>query len=469
MMKKIFVSLAGFFFFFCFSYKANAYLRLPDIFSHNMILQQNQKIHFAGYAEPGQRIKVVVSWNKDTVKAVTRYDAKWSVDFITPVAGGPYEIIVIGDKTITITNILIGEVWLCSGQSNMEFNAAWHYNNYKEEIINANHPEIRFFHIQKKSAPYPQEDVRGKWEVCTPETVGSFSGVGYFFGRTIYENLHQAVGLIESCWGASPVATWTPEEVYKNNQRLAASAAKMLQRPWSPVKPAMAFNAMIAPITNFSIAGVIWYQGEANTKNASTYQEAFSDLIHSWRNLWEKQFPFYFVQISPFKYSTPYGAAVVREAQLKTYRRIPNTGMVVVTDITIDTGNIHPKNKQEVGKRLANWALSKTYDKAGINYSGPLYRSMEIKGNKIVIHFDFAKDGLMKKGNELTHFMIAGEDHEFVAASAQIHDSTIIVYSSKVKHPLAVRMGLTNMAIPNLFNTAGLPASPFRTNDWELK
>ena len=468
-MNKVFISLPCFFFFFCFSYKANAFLRLPDIFSDNMVLQQNQKIHFAGYAEPGQRIKVIASWNKDTVKAVTLYNAKWSVDLTTPAAGGPYEITVIGDKTITIKNLLIGEVWLCSGQSNMEFNAAWHYNNYREEIKNANHPEIRFFHIQKKSAPYPQEEVRGKWEICTPETVGSFSGVAYFFGRTIYESLHQPVGLIESCWGASPVATWTPQEVYKNNQRLTASAAKITQRPWSPVKPARAFNAMIAPITDFSIAGVIWYQGEANTKNSSTYQQAFSGLIRSWRNLWEKQFPFYFVQISPFKCATPYGGAMIREAQLKTYRQTVNTGMVVVTDITIDTSNIHPKNKQEVGRRLANWALAKTYHSEVINYSGPLYRSMKIKGNKIVIYFDFAADGLMKKGDELTHFIIAGKDHQFVPAMAKIQDSTVIVFSPKVKRPVAVRMGFKNTAIPNLFNTAGLPASPFRTDDWEVK
>jgi sialate O-acetylesterase len=351
----------------------------------------------------------------------------------------------------------------------MEFNAEWHYDNYTEEIKNADHPEIRFFHIQKKAAPYPQEEVRGKWEVCSPETVGSFSGVGYFFGRTIYENLHRPVGLIESCWGASPVATWTPEEVYKNNQRLTASAAKIPQGRWSPVKPARAFNAMIAPIIDFSIAGVIWYQGEANTKYWSTYQEAFSDLIHSWRNLWKKQFPFYFVQISPFKYATPYGGAMVREAQLETYRQVANTGMVVVTDITTDTNNIHPKNKQEVGKRLAKWALANTYHEEGINFSGPLYRTMEIKGNKIVIHFDFAKDGLLKKGDELTHFIIAGDDHQFVPAVAKIHDSTVIVYSPKVKHPVAVRMGFTNTAIPRLFNTAGFPASPFRTDDWEVK
>lgn len=465
-MKKIFISLAVSFFFCCFYYPAEAYLRLPDIFSDNMVIQQIEKIPFYGFAEPGQKIKIIASWNGDTLKAVTSFDAKWSVELQTPKAGGPYEITVIGDKTITIHNILIGEVWLCSGQSNMEFNADWGYNNHQEEVKNANHPEIRFFHIQKISASYPQQEVRGKWEVCTPESMHSFSGVGYFFGRTIQENLHQPIGLIESCWGATPVETWTPVEIYKNSKLLAASAALLPAGKWGPVKPALAFNAMIAPITDFSIAGAIWYQGEANTKNPLTYKEAFSNMIQSWRDLWKKQFPFYFVQISPFNYRNPHVGALVREAQLKTYRQVPNTGMVVVTDITGDTNNIHPKNKQDVGKRLAAWALAKTYFKEDINYSGPLYRSMEIKGNKIIIHFDFAKEGLMKKGDELTYFTIAGDDQKFVPAIAKITDSTVVVHSPKVKRPVAVRMGFTNTAIPNLFNKAGLPASPFRTDDW---
>jgi sialate O-acetylesterase len=468
-MIKVFISIATSFFFCCFYYSADAYIRLPDIFSDNMVMQQNEKIHIYGFAEPGQKIKVVASWNGDTLKTVTRYDAKWSVELQTPAAGGPYEITVIGDRTITIHNILIGEVWLCSGQSNMEFNADWGYNNHREEVKNAHHSEIRFFHIRKIAAPYPQQEVSGKWEVCTPESMHSFSGVGYFFGRTIQESLHQPVGLIESCWGATPVETWTPVEIYKNNEQLAASAAKLSVGKWGPVKPALAYNAMISPITHFSIAGVIWYQGEANTKNPSTYEEAFSAMIRSWRHLWKNQFPFYFVQISPFNYRNDYGGALVREAQLQTYRLVPNTGMVVVTDITGDTNNIHPKNKQDVGKRLAAWALAKTYGKKDIDYSGPLYRSMKIKGNKIIIHFDFAKDGLMKKGNELTHFIIAGKDQQFVPAIAKIQDSTVVVYSPKVKHPAAVRMGFTNTAIPDLFNKAGLPASPFRTDDWEVK
>lgn len=467
-MKKLFTTATVLLFCF-FSLPTDAYLRLPDIFSDNMVLQQEAKISFNGFADPGQKIKVIASWNNDTLTTTVLSNAKWTVDLQTPKAGGPYEITIIGDTTITIHNILVGEVWLCSGQSNMEFSADWHLNNYQQEIKNANHPEIRFFHIQRLTAPYPQQEVRGKWQVCTPETMHSFSAAAYFFGRTLNDQLHQPVGLIESCWGGTPVETWTPVEVFKQHESLALSATKLKPSAGWPIRPAIAYNAMIAPLANFSIAGTIWYQGESNTTNASTYQQTFSDMIDSWRNLWQKNFPFYFVQIAPFTYGKNEDAALVREAQLQTYRHVPNTGIVVVTDITGDTTDIHPKNKQDVGKRLADWALANTYGKENISFSGPLYRSLEIKNDKAIIHFDFAKNGLIKKGGELTHFLIAGPDHHFFPAMAKIQDSTVIVFSPHVQHPVAVRMGFTNTAIPNLFNKEGLPASPFRTDDWEDK
>jgi sialate O-acetylesterase len=297
----------------------------------------------------------------------------------------------------------------------------------------------------------------------------SFSAAGYFFGRDINKNIHQPIGLIESCWGGTPVQSWTPIEVFNNSEKLAVSAAMLTPVPWCPVRPAVTFNAMIAPITGFPIKGAIWYQGETNTTNPDTYEETFSAMIHSWRELWKEDFPFYFVQIAPFNYGAGDKGALVREQQLQTYRQVPKTGMVVISDITGDTNNIHPKDKINVGKRLAGWALANTYGNENIQYSGPLYRSVEVKGNKAVVYFDFAKDGLIKKGNQLTDFMIAGDDHHFVPAKATIEDSTVVVSSPEVQHPTAVRMGFTNTSIPNLFNKAGLPASPFRTDDWEVK
>lgn len=466
-MKKAFFFLPALLFFFIS--KTDAYLRLPDIFSDNMVLQQQATIQFHGWANPGQKISVIVGWNSDTLKATTISNASWTVNLQTPTAGGPYQITVIGDTTITIQNVLIGDNWVCSGQSNMEFSADWHKDYYQKEVENANHPAIRFFHIQKITAPYPQQEVRGRWEVCSPATMHSFSTAAYFFGRTINESIHQPIGLIESCWGGTPVEAWTPIEVFNNNQKLAISAAILTPGGGWPVIPSVAYNAMIAPVTNFAIKGAIWYQGETNTANPDTYSETFGDMIYAWRRLWKNDFPFYFVQIAPFKYGAGNKGALVREQQLMTYRNVPNTGMVVVSDITGDTNDIHPVNKIDVGKRLAGWALANTYGKKDIVYSGPLYRSMEVKGNKAIVHFDFAKDGLIKKGNALTDFMIAGDDKKFYPATALIQDSEVIVSSPSVQNPKAVRMGFTNTAIPNLFNKAGLPASPFRTDDWEVK
>ena len=466
-MKKTYGLLASIAFSF-FYFSADAYLRLPDIFSDNMVLQQQTTIHFYGWSGPNQKISVIASWNADTLKTSTLSDAVWTVELKTPKAGGPYTITVVGDSTITIQNILIGDNWICTGQSNMEFSADWHKDYYKKEVADANHPEIRFFHIWNISAPYPQQEVRGKWEVCTPETMHTFSAAGYFFGRTINENMHEPVGLIESCWGGTPVEAWTPIEVFNRSERLAVSAAKLTPVPWCPVRPAVTYNAMIAPITVFPIKGAIWYQGETNTTNPDTYEEAFSAMIHSWRELWKEDFPFYFVQIAPFNYGKGDKGALVREQQLKTYRDVKK-GMVVVSDITGDTSDIHPINKIDVGKRLAAWALANTYGKQNIPYSGPLYRSVEVKGNEAVIHFDFADGGLMKKGDKLTDFMIAGDNQQFFPANARVEGNTVIVSSPKVQHPAAVRFAFTNTAEPNLFNKAGLPASAFRTDDWEVK
>ncbi len=468
-MKKVILSVLPVFLILLSSIPVCAQLRLPDIFSDNMVLQQQTTVTFYGWAGPTEKVSVVASWNPgDTLKTVVPASARWSVPLKTPKAGGTYQITVIGDTTLVIHNILIGEVWLCSGQSNMAFSASWHPDHFKKVIQQARHPQIRLFKIDKITASYPQELVRGSWKICTPRSMKTFSLAGYFFGRELHQKLNRPVGLIESAWGGTPVETWTPIEIFNRNPHLAVSAAKLKPVPWCPVRPAVAFNAMIHPIIDFPIAGVIWYQGEENTANPSTYEEAFSDMIYSWRGLWRKDFPFYFVQIAPFTYGKAPTAALVREAQLQTYRHVPKTGIVVTTDIAPDATNIHPLDKLDVGQRLARWALAKTYHEKGIVYSGPLYRSMEVKGDKAIIHFDFAGEGLMKKGKKLRDFVIAGEDHQFVPATAEIQDSTVVVYSPKVEHPEAVRMGFTNTAMPNLFNKAGLPASPFRTDDWKV-
>ena len=445
-----------------------AKVSLPSVFSSHMVLQQNSEVSIWGWANPLEKVKVVGSWSNDTSKMTANNQAKWWVTLKTPSAGGPYLITIAGDDTITLKDVMIGEVWLCSGQSNMEMSANWGINSAAQEISGANYPDIRLFQINKRAAEYKQLDVAGTWKVCSPKTMKDFSAASYFFGRDLYKNLKVPIGLINSSWGGTPAETWVNPDTISSNIILSEAAKKISDTmPWCPGKPGKTYNSMIYPIIPFKIAGVIWYQGETNTANPETYTKLFSTLIEDWRNEWKEEFPFYYVQIAPYNYETPYTGVLVREAQLKCLS-LPKTGMIVISDIGNLT-DIHPKDKQDVGKRLANWALANTYDKKGISFSGPLYRSFKIEGNKIRIYFNYAKEGLEARGGSLTNFIIAGNDSVFVPAEAEIEDSTVVVYSDKVQNPVAVRYAWKNAVDPNLFNKEGLPTSSFRTDYWKIQ
>lgn len=444
-----------------------AKVTLPAIFTDHMVLQQNSEITVWGWAKPLEEVSVFASWDNDTVTTKGDNRANWQVTLRTPDAGGPYVITVVGYNTVTINDVLIGEVWLCSGQSNMEWSPGAGIDNAAEEIQNANHPAIRFFQVAHKSADAPQLDLDGRWAVCTPQTMREFSAVAYFFGRDLHQNLGIPIGLINSSWGGTPAEAWMKPEVVSANDEFARLALRMPEVPWCPVKPGVVYNTMLTPITRFQIAGAIWYQGEGNVINAEAYRRLFPALIANWRTGWQKDFPFYYVQIAPFEYGKPHEGALLRESQLKCLS-VPNTGMVVTSDIG-NIKDIHPRNKLDVGKRLASWALAKTYGKPGMSYSGPIYREMQIEGDKIRLHFDFAENGLACKGDELTHFEIAGSDSNFVPAIAEIDGNTIVVGNDDVKNPVAVRFAWGNTAEPNLFNTEGLPSSCFRTDDWAIK
>lgn len=456
----------------CLGFSASAQqFRLPDIYSDNMVLQQNSSITIWGWGDPSARVRVITSWDEDTLKTMANSFAKWQVVLNSPAAGGPYTITVTGEgRTLVIHNVMIGENWLCTGQSNMEFSASWRtMKDWKTDTAGADFPEIRFFHIARTTADYPEAEVRGSWEICTPSTMFEFSAAGYFFGRSLYQHLQVPIGLIETCWGGSPVETWMPDSIFKSDPVLAKSAAVLKPVPWCPMVEAVCFNAMVAPLVNYPVAGAIWYQGETNVANPGTYERAFSKMISCWRNLWQKQFAFYFVQIAPFHYDSKDSAALVREAQLQTYRDVPNTGIVVTTDISADTNNIHPTDKLDVGERLANWALANTYHQDGIVFSGPLYKGMRVDKDRVSVFFDFANSGLKIKGDTLKDIWIAGKNRQFYPARAEIQDSVLEVYAPEVPHPVAVRFGFSNTAMPNLFNQDGLPASPFRTDDWPVE
>ncbi|NJN28568.1 MAG: sialate O-acetylesterase [Cyclobacteriaceae bacterium] len=463
-MKKIFLSL---FFPILVLTGLQAKVVLPSIFADHMVLQQQSDAPMWGWAKPMEELLVITSWDGKRYETTADNKARWQVDLTTPKAGGPYRITIVGNNTIVIDDVLIGEVWVCSGQSNMEWSARAGIESGTEEIFKASNPAIRLFQVNQQSADSRQLDCAGQWARCTPETMIDFSAVAYFFGQRLQEHLNVPIGLINTSWGGTPAEAWTNPEVISENERLHLAAAKLKEVPWCPVKPGVVYNAMLAPLIPYRMAGVIWYQGESNTANYETYAELFATMIANWRKEWDREFPFYYVQIAPFTYGRDYEGALIREAQLKSLS-IPNTGMVVVSDIG-NVNDIHPRNKIDVGRRLASWALNKTYGIDSIVYSGPLYKEMKIEKSKIRISFHHAANGLVAREGTLTHFEIAGEDRKFVDAQAKIDGNTVLVYAKAVKNPVAVRYAFSNTATPTLFNKAGLPASSFRTDLWEME
>ncbi len=454
--------------FLLLSISLSANIRLPAVIGSHMVLQQKSEVIIWGWCDVSEDVKLKASWDTTTYLTTGSTSAKWEIKIKTPVAGGPYQVTIYGNNKIMLDDILIGEVWICSGQSNMEMSMEWGLP-YKDEAANATDKNIRFFNIPRTTADYPQDDVRAGWVVCNPDDMKKFSAAAYFFGKSLRQNLDVPVGLIEAAWGGSPAEAWTPADAINSNSVVKEAAAKLSPVPWGPVTVASIYNAMIYPVTKYSIAGALWYQGEANVGAASTYSDLLSTLISAWRKSWKKDFPFYYVQIAPYAgYGDNSSSAFLREAQTKTLAT-PKTGMVVITDLVDNIDDIHPKMKKEVGNRLANYALAETYGKKDIVYKTPLYKGMRIEKNKISLYFDNGDKGLMSKGDSLTEFFIAGSDKNFIPANAKIERNAVVVSSKSVKDPVAVRFAFRNGATPNLFSKEGLPVNPFRTDNWDVQ
>jgi sialate O-acetylesterase len=327
---------------FCFATIASkANVRLPNIIGSHMVLQQKSTVKLWGWSAPGESITIKVSWDTTTYKVVAGRDAKWITSIKTPEAGGSYSITIKGNNTIKLEDVLIGEVWLCGGQSNMEWSGDQNLPQSKVEAPNATNNKIRFFYVAKSTSAFPQDNVDGKWMVCTPEEMIHFSAIGYFYGKNLFEKLNCPIGLINSNWGGTPAETWTPDYVINSDEIIKKGADALKPADWWPHKTGLAYNAMIYPITNYTIAGAIWYQGESNTQTYYAYEKLFTGMIDAWRQQWNKAFPFYFVQIAPFAYGFKNIGALLRETQTKA-AAFPNTGMVIVSDLTPDTNNIHP-------------------------------------------------------------------------------------------------------------------------------
>ncbi|GAB3918768.1 sialate O-acetylesterase [Larkinella terrae] len=446
---------------------AKADVVLPSILASDMVLQRETEVAIWGWADPTEKITVTASWDNRAVSVTGGADATWKIRLRTPKSGGPYAITVKGNNTVLLTNILIGEVWLCSGQSNMALTAAGGVKDARAELPTAFNPNIRFFKMDRRAAATPQIEVGGSWAVCDSVSLKRFSAVGYFFGKKLQTALGVPIGLIDLSWGGSKMDTWLPESLVNLYPETCHSGRTMVKTPWAPNVPGVLFNGMVVPITSFVIAGVIWYQGESNRHYAPAYDQLTRLLVESWRSHWQNDFPFYYVQLAPYRYGGTFETALVRENQTKAMA-IPKTGMVVTTDLVDNLDDIHPVYKKEVGNRLANWALAETYHQKVEPYKSPQYRSMQIVGNRIRLSFDNAQNGLMAKTGPITEFEIAGADRIFTKAQARIQHNTVEVWADGVEKPLAVRFAFRDAPEPNLFNQAGLPVIPFRTDNWEL-
>jgi len=443
---------------------------LPNFFSDNMVLQQQQLVTIWGTDEPNKKITVKGSWGKDA-KVTSDVNGKWKLKLETPIAGGPYTLTVKGSKEIIFNNILIGEVWLCSGQSNMEMPVKG-YNNQpiigsNETILNSNNNNIRFFNTPRSASITPLENSKGEWKFANPSTTGNFSATAYFFAKKIQSVMNVPIGIIQTAWGASTIESWMDKETLASFPNKIIPA--ILPDSMPNRTPTIMYNSMLHPYIGYTIKGMLWYQGEGNRENAHEYTALSKAMILALRKQWQLgDFPFYFVQIAPFE-PGKINSAFLREAQLKTMQIVPNTGMAVTMDLGERTV-IHPAQKEQVGNRLAYWALAKDYQIKGFAFSGPIYKEMQKTNNgKIIVKFDYCDLGLSSFDKPLSDFEIAGEDKVFYPAEATIQkdkNGQVIVWNDSVKNPVHVRYAFKSWAVGSLFNVQGLPASSFRTDDW---
>jgi sialate O-acetylesterase len=483
-----------------------AEVKLPGLFADNMVLQQGTTLPVWGWADEGEAITVSFRGHSSST---TAKNGKWQVKLPRQRAGGPDTLTISGNNKIELQNVLVGEVWICSGQSNME----WPMNRTfepQEAVTKSGNPVIRLFTVPKSKAGEPATNAAGTWKICGPETVSGFSAVAYYFGRSLQSSLGVPIGLIHTSWGGSPAEAWMSRDALEANQEyknaildghadamrrfdealsayeteaaeLAKEGKKIARNKPAPPywTPAELYNGMIAPLIPFAIAGAIWYQGESNAGRAHQYRTLFPDMIRNWRRDWKQgDFPFLAVQLAPWDKSrkrtmeeitaTPGESdwAELREAQVLATKVLPKTGLAVITDAG-DKDDIHPGLKQPVGERLALAARGIAYGEK-IVHSGPAYKNMKITGSQVVLSFDHAGAGLESRGGDLQGFAIAGSDRKFVWAKAEIRGNNVVVSSPEVTNPIAVRYGWSDFPVVNLWNKEGLPASPFRTDDFPM-
>lgn len=488
---------------------AKAGIRLPALFSDGVVLQQNAQVSFWGWANPGERVIIQTSW-KAKATVIANAGGKWKTLIRTPAAGGPFEIIFKGkENSITIKDVLTGEVWLCAGQSNMGFKLK-NAENGKAEVAKINSPEIRFFKVEQQFSREPLEDAfNSKWQPAKSEYAGDFSAVAFYFAQKMQRELKVPIGIIQSSWGGTPAEAWTPVSVLSANDTLSltinrwksilkkaskdsvgynaamqkwkasvnsddsnrikkpveSQALFYSKRPWR--EPGVLFNGMIHPLMPYKLKGILWYQGESNVAYADEYNVILSSLIKAWRNAWEAQLPFYIVQIAPFGYSSLEAAATLREAQYKVSQNIPQSGVIATADIG-NMKNAHPVKKRPIGERLANMALARNYGYNKLIDTGPAVKKIELKNNNIIITFNQeikTHGGELPGGFEIGYSKDENGNVIYKLESAEIKDrNKIIITIESGNKPVEVRYAWKLANNGNLFNSHGLPAYPFREN-----
>ncbi|MEA4887550.1 MAG: sialate O-acetylesterase [Bacteroides graminisolvens] len=460
--------------FFClYTFSLPAKISLASIWQDNMVLQQNSTVIIAGYSNIAKKIWIDASWDGKKIKTECSADGHFSVMLKTPSYGGPYTISFYDGDKLTLKNILIGEVWFCSGQSNMEmpvkgFRGQPVYGSL-EYIISAEEKRpMRLFTVKNSWSTTPMSDsISGQWNETSTENVSNFSAVAYFFGDLLQKTLKVPIGLINCSWSASKIEAWMDREALKPFVEVKLPDSNQTAFEWPAGTPTLLWNAMVNPWKGFPIKGVLWYQGEANTPNPDLYRSLFPAMINQWRTFWEQPaMPFYYVQIAPWasEGSDKYDWALFRQCQLDAMRQIPDVGMVVTADLGSENF-IHPPYKTKVGERLAYWALAKTYGIKGFMYSGPIYKECQLKNGKVEVNFDFGEDGLTPENEPVIGFELVGDNGLVYPASAEIINGSSIVkvWNENVLNPTEVRYCFRNFKLGNLCNNIGLPAAPFKT------
>ena len=457
---------------------SNAKVTLPAFFSDGMVLQQKTEAAIWGWAKPNSNVQLTSSWNKKKYVIQSDANGRWKLKIATPEAGGPFQILISDGEIITIHNVLIGEVWFCSGQSNMEMPMKGFRDQpvkgSNEAIFNSTNGQIRIYNVPRAVEKFLKDTSKtSAWKSANPENISNFSATAYYFGRLLQQQLKVPVALINDSYGGSPVEAFMSVEALKAFPEIKIHSATDTFRLNNRNATAL-YNGMIHPIVGYTIKGCLWYQGEANEDRPDQYERLFPAMVAQWRSEWgQGDFPFYFAQIAPFNYSQfpapirteKLNSAYLRDAQRKAVNIIPNSGIVILMDGGDELG-IHPADKETVGKRFAYLALADTYQWKGFACQSPAYDSLLINGNIATIRFKNAPNGLTSYGKTLSQFEMAGADKRFYPATALIRNGTIQLSSPSVPAPVAVRYAFKDFIIGELFSTEGFPVSSFRTDDW---